>query len=83
MTIINMHDAKSQLSKLVDAVERGETVIIARNGKPAARLCALQDEQRRWSPEALAFFAAEPTLDLADFDVSRDDLRPLEDRDLF
>lgn len=82
MTIINMHDAKSQLSKLVDAVERGETVIIARNGKPAARLCALQDEGR-WSPEALAFFAAEATPELADFDIPRDDLRPLEDRDLF
>ena len=40
MVTVNMHDAKSQLSKLVDAVERGETdeVIIARNGRPAARL---------------------------------------------
>lgn len=40
MSIVNMHDAKSRLSKLVDAVERGEVaeVIIARNGRPAARL---------------------------------------------
>ncbi|HQR89550.1 MAG: prevent-host-death protein [Caulobacter sp. 12-67-6] len=40
MLIVNMHDAKSQLSKLVDAVESGETdeVVIARNGRPAARL---------------------------------------------
>ncbi len=40
MTQVNMLDAKTRLSKLVEAVESGaETeIIIARNGKPAARL---------------------------------------------
>ena len=40
MPSVNMHDAKSRLSALVEAVESGrETeIIIARNGKPAARL---------------------------------------------
>lgn len=33
-----MHDAKSNLSKLVQAVERGEDVVIARDGTPVARL---------------------------------------------
>ncbi len=44
MTTVNMHDAKSQLSKLVDAVEKGEVdeVIIARNGRPAARLISMR-----------------------------------------
>lgn len=44
MTTVNMHDAKSQLSKLVEAVEKGEVaeVVIARNGRPAARLIALE-----------------------------------------
>ena len=83
MTTVNMHDAKSQLSKLVEAAERGETVIIARNGKPAARLCALEETGGQWSPQALAFFAAPVTLELADFTLSRDDLLPLEDRELF
>ena len=32
MMIANVHDAKSQLSKLLDAVERGEEVIITRRG---------------------------------------------------
>lgn len=43
MRRVNMHDAKSQLSKLVEAVESGsETeVVIARNGKPVARLLPL------------------------------------------
>jgi prevent-host-death family protein len=40
MTTVNMLDAKSNLSRLVQAVESGETdeVVIARNGVPAARL---------------------------------------------
>ena len=40
MLTVNMHDAKSQLSKLVDAVESGEAdeIVIARHGRPAARL---------------------------------------------
>ena len=83
MTTVNMHDAKTQLSKLVEAAERGETVIIARNGRPAARLCALEETQEQWSPQALAFFAAPATAELADFTLSRDDLPPLEDRELF
>ena len=51
MPIFNMLDAKSNLSRLIDAVESGrETeIIIARNGKPAARLVPLasQPEGRR------------------------------------
>ncbi|MCY1242723.1 Antitoxin type II toxin-antitoxin system, type II toxin-antitoxin system [compost metagenome] len=40
MLTVNMHDAKSSLSKLVEAIENGEEqeVVIARNGKPAAKL---------------------------------------------
>ncbi len=35
---INVQDAKSQLSKLLAAVEQGGTVTICRNGKPVADL---------------------------------------------
>lgn len=40
MSVVNMHEAKSNLSKLVDAVESGEQeeIILARNGKPAAKI---------------------------------------------
>lgn len=43
MTVVNMLDAKTRLSQLVDAVESGveAEVIIARNGRPAARLTRL------------------------------------------
>ena len=36
-----MHDAKTRLSELVAAAERGENVIIARGGVPAVRLVAV------------------------------------------
>ncbi len=35
---INMHSAKTNLSRLIAAVEDGEDVIIARNGKPVVKL---------------------------------------------
>ena len=38
MTTVNVHEAKSQLSRLLAQVEAGEEVIIARNGKPVAQL---------------------------------------------
>lgn len=43
MATINMFEAKSNLSRLVDDIEQGREreIIIARNGKPAARLVAM------------------------------------------
>ncbi len=43
MHVVNMLEAKSSLSRLVEAVERGDEteIIIARNGRPAARLVAV------------------------------------------
>lgn len=38
---VNMHEAKTRLSELVAAAERGEEVVIARDGTPAARLVAI------------------------------------------
>ena len=48
MPVVNMLDAKTNLSKLVDAVESGaeEEVVIARNGKPAAKLVAVNAETK-------------------------------------
>ena len=38
MKQVNIHEAKTELSKLVDRVEAGEEIVIARAGKPAAML---------------------------------------------
>ncbi len=40
MKIVNMHQAKTHLSRLVEAVQAGEEVVIARSGQPVARLVA-------------------------------------------
>lgn len=42
MTIqVNIAEAKAKLSALIEAAERGEDIIIARNGQPVVRVCAL------------------------------------------
>ncbi len=41
MQTINIHDAKTHFSKLIEAVAQGEQVIIARAGKPVARLSSI------------------------------------------
>ena len=38
MAQVGMHEAKTKLSQLVERAEAGEDIVIARNGKPAARL---------------------------------------------
>jgi prevent-host-death family protein len=43
MQIINIHEAKTQLSRFVDQAEAGEVIVIARAGKPVARLVALEN----------------------------------------
>lgn len=44
MSIVNMLEAKSNLSRLVEAVESGaeSEIVIARNGRPAARLVPIE-----------------------------------------
>lgn len=41
MKQINIHQAKTELSKLVERAESGEEIVIARAGKPAAKLVPL------------------------------------------
>ena len=48
MSTVNMHDAKSQLSSLVEKALAGEEVIIARAGKPLVKLTPIiKDESPR------------------------------------
>jgi prevent-host-death family protein len=46
MSITNIYEAKSQLSKLIEKAESGEEVIIARGGKPVAKLVAYKADER-------------------------------------
>lgn len=46
-TIYNLYEAKTALSELVDRAARGEQVVIAKNGKPLAKLVAAERPVRR------------------------------------
>jgi len=51
--LVNVHYAKSQLSKLIAAAESGDDVVIVRNGKPAVRLVPVQPRGfRLWHARA-------------------------------
>ncbi|HEY6793476.1 MAG TPA: type II toxin-antitoxin system prevent-host-death family antitoxin [Kineosporiaceae bacterium] len=43
----NIHDAKTQLSRIIERVERGEEVIISRAGTPVAKVVPLTGVVRR------------------------------------
>ena len=47
MTTVNVHAAKSPLSRLLDAAAAGEEVIIAKAGKPVAKLVAIEQTKER------------------------------------
>ena len=43
----NMHDAKTQLSRLAERAAKGEEIVIARNGRPLARLVPMPERKPR------------------------------------
>lgn len=49
MTSVNMHEAKTHLSRLVAKVQAGEEVVISKAGKPVARLVGIQPKKRKRS----------------------------------
>ncbi|MDN5850279.1 MAG: type II toxin-antitoxin system prevent-host-death family antitoxin [Nitrococcus sp.] len=51
---VNMHEAKSNLSKLVEAAASGEKVIIARAGKPAVEIIPMRKARGPRQPGLLA-----------------------------
>jgi prevent-host-death family protein len=46
METVNVYEAKTKLSKLLDIAAAGTDVIIARAGKPVARLTSLKEEKQ-------------------------------------
>ncbi len=49
---VNVHEAKTHLSRLLERVEQGEEVVIARSGRPVARLVPLGNASGRRVPGA-------------------------------
>jgi prevent-host-death family protein len=44
MTIVNMHEAKTHLSRLVERALAGEEVVVAKSGKPLVRLVPVEEK---------------------------------------
>lgn len=50
---VNIYNAKTQLSQLINRVERGEEIVISRNGRPVARLAPLAEMKSDRTPGLL------------------------------
>jgi prevent-host-death family protein len=50
MQTVNIHEAKTHLSRLLEAVEHGEEIIIARAGQPIATLTAYKPARKKIAP---------------------------------
>lgn len=48
MTKVNVHEAKTHLSKLIEKVKNGEEVVIAKNGVPEVRIVPFEKEPKHW-----------------------------------
>ncbi|MCB1029614.1 MAG: type II toxin-antitoxin system Phd/YefM family antitoxin [Microthrixaceae bacterium] len=51
--VINVHQAKTHLSQLLERVEAGERIVLGRNGRPVARLIPYVTEREPRRPGAL------------------------------
>jgi len=59
--IVNIHEAKTHLSRLLDAVADGEAFIIAKAGRPLAKVVPLGVSEKD-APQRLGFFAGQVTV---------------------
>jgi prevent-host-death family protein len=70
---VNIHEAKTNLSKLIQRVEAGEEIVIARNGTPVARLVPIE---KRFPVAPAGFLKGEieilPGFYEADEEIARD-----------
>jgi len=73
MKTVNMHDAKTRLSQLVEKAAKGEPFIIAKAGKPMARVTAI-DSPEPGKTKRLGFLKGQFTVP-DDFDrMGEDDI---------
>jgi prevent-host-death family protein len=81
--IVNVHAAKTNLSKLLERVERGEEIVIGRAGRPVARIVPYVEVPRRhWFGAMRGEIKILPGFDEADSEFEREFeesvARPLE-----
>jgi prevent-host-death family protein len=67
MKIVNIHEAKTHLSRLIEEAAKGEPFIIAKAGKPMVRVASIETESLR-APRRFGFLAGQISVP-ADFDT--------------
>lgn len=73
MKTVNIHEAKTHLSRLVEDAARGQPFVIARAGKPLVKVTMIEGE----TPRRLGFLAGQAGIP-DDFDtMAADDIRAL------
>jgi prevent-host-death family protein len=71
---VNVHEAKTHFSRLIDAAHAGETIVVAKGGRPWARLVPLEQPSSRRQPGVLAGLLVLPS--------AEDLLEPLPEAEL-
>ncbi len=61
MTTVNIHEAKTHLSRLLERAAKGESIVIAKAGKPMARLMPLESREET-AKRRLGFMKGEGTV---------------------
>ncbi len=79
MTTVNMLEAKTHLSRLVDRIEKGEEreIIIARNGRPVAKLTTLDAEGGKRKLRLGLLEGKYPSMTQEEFDADNELIRRL------
>ena len=76
MKTVNIHEAKTQLSKLVDEASKGESFVIAKAGKPMVKVIAL-DAPAGSQVRRLGFLAGEISVPDDFNQMGRDEIEQL------
>ena len=71
MKPVNIHEAKTHFSKLVERAEAGEEVVIARNGRPVAKLVPFAEPEKK--PRKLGGWEGKVSIS-SDFDEEDEEL---------
>ena len=70
---VNMHEAKTNLSRLIALLDKGEEIVIAKAGNPVAKLVSYTPEKKKRTPNLLK----DKILFYEDFDSSNDEITTL------
>jgi len=77
--IVNVHEAKTHFSRLIDAAHAGETIVLAKGGRPWARLVPLDPPSSRRQPGVLSGVITLPQPEVLLEPLPEQELSALED----